>query len=91
MNEVGTSAGESQTQAGDLLPSNAAMVAAIRALAKKMHFKQAWEVIKSMRPLGYAQCFDSLLHFTVFIPRGIDALTPGPPQVRADGRIDRVC
>ena len=58
--EAGASEGEGQTQSGDLLPSNAAMVAAIRALAKQMRFKQAWEVIKSMRPLGYAQCLRQL-------------------------------
>lgn len=57
----GASDGDGQTQPGDLVPSNEAMVAAIRALAKQMRFKQAWEVIKSMRPLGYAHCLRQLV------------------------------
>lgn len=41
--------------AGDLTASHDAMAGATRALAKQMRFKQAWEVIKSMRSLGYVQ------------------------------------
>ena len=51
---------EGEQQAGALAPSNEALVAAIRALAKQMRFKQAWEVISSMRPLGCAHCLQAV-------------------------------
>lgn len=82
---------EGEQQAAALAPSNEALVAAIRALAKQMRFKQAWEVISSMRPLGCAPCRGSLTHIDSIIPMTMSCWASGLLQVRSDGRFDQIC